>query len=163
RTSGKRPVIGYGDNSVTQKFFQWGQRQLDFDRLKNYKNEDGTQRTWNRSAWNDATPKFSDNPYWTVYENFPTDERDRVYGNFSLNYQVTDELNLKGSVYGDVYSFKNTERAAIGSQAQSYYLERNYNFYEFNYEFIANYSKQLSDLISLDALVGANKRDSKTS
>ncbi|QLE00561.1 SusC/RagA family TonB-linked outer membrane protein [Galbibacter sp. BG1] len=161
RTQGQRPTIGYGDNSVTQKFFQWGQRQLDYDRLSNYKNLDGTQRTWNRIAWDDATPNYSDNPYWTVYENHPTDERDRVFGNFSLNYQVTDDLSLKGSVYGDVYSFKNTERAAVGSQAQSYYLERNYNFYEFNYEFIANYQKAISDNFEVTALAGANRRDSK--
>ncbi|MCF8714040.1 SusC/RagA family TonB-linked outer membrane protein [Joostella atrarenae] len=161
RTQGQRPVVGYGDNSVTQKFFQFGQRNLDYERLKDYKNIDGSQRTWNRVAWDDPTPNYSDNPYWTVYENFPTDERDRVFGNFSLNYQITDDFSVKGSVYGDVYSFKNTERAAVGSQAQSYYLERNYNFYEFNYEFIANYQKRLSDLIEITALAGANKRDSK--
>ena len=161
RTQGIRPTLGYGDNSVTQKFFQWGQRQLDFERLRNYKNLDGTQRTWNRSAWNDATPKFSDNPYWTTFENTPTDERDRVFGNFSINYQVTDDLSLKGAVYGDVYSFKNTERAAVGSQAQSYYLERDYSFYEFNYEFVANYQKEISDNFGVNLLAGVNKRDSK--
>ena len=161
RTQGKRPVVGYGDNSVTQKFFQFGQRNLDYDRLKDYKNIDGSQRTWNRIAWDNPTPNYSDNPYWTVNENFPTDERDRVFGNFSLQYQITDDFSIKGSVYGDVYSFKNTERAAVGSQAQSFYLERNYNFYEFNYEFVANYQKQLSDLIEITALAGANKRDSK--
>src|SRR5690606_17065630 len=161
RTQGVRPSIGYGDNSVTQKFFQWGQRQLDFDRLRNYKNLDGTQRTWNRNAWNDATPKFSDNPYWTTFENTPLDERDRVFGNFSINYQVTDEINVKGSVYGDVYSFKNSERAAVGSQAQSFYLERDYSFYEFNYEFVATYQKDFSDNFGVNILAGANKRDSK--
>lgn len=161
RTQGVRPSIGYGDNSVTQKFFQWGQRQLDFGRLRNYKNLDGTQRTWNRNAWNDATPKFSDNPYWTTFENTPLDERDRVFGNFSINYQVTDEINVKGSVYGDVYSFKNSERAAVGSQAQSFYLERDYSFYEFNYEFVATYQKDFSDNFGVNILAGANKRDSK--
>lgn len=160
---GRRPTIGYDDNSVTQKFFQWGQRQLDYERLKNYKNEDGTQRTWNRSAWNDATPAYSDNPYWTIYENYPTDNRTRVFGNFGLDYKITDELSVKGTVYGDTYSFENTQRASIGSQAQSKYLERNYDFSEYNYEFIASYNKEFSENFSLGAIAGGNKRDYKLS
>ena len=30
------------------------------------------------------TPIFWDNPYWTRYKNYTTDERTRVYGNFAL-------------------------------------------------------------------------------
>lgn len=159
QTSGTRPVIGYDDNSVTQKFFQWGQRQLDYKRLQKYKNNDGTQRTWNRIAWNDARPNYSDNPYWTVNENLPTDNRTRVYGNASLSYQITDDLSVKGSIYADTYNFRNSERVAIGSQAQSQYLERTYDFKEYNYEFTANYKKDISDNFKLSALFGANKRN----
>ncbi len=161
QTKGKRPVIGYTDNSVTQKFFQWGQRQLDYGRLRNYKNEDGTQRTWNRIGYNNPIPNYSDNPYWTIYENAPTDNRKRVFGNFSINYNIFEGVNIKGSVYGDTYRFKNTERAAIGSQAQSFYLERNYDFKEFNYELITTYQKQLSESFKMNAMVGFNKRDNE--
>jgi hypothetical protein len=65
-----RPSTGYDDNNIMQKFNQWGQRQLDMDRLSHYKNPDGSQRTWNRTAWDDPTPNFADNPYWTRYENY---------------------------------------------------------------------------------------------
>ena len=44
-----RPLTGYGE-SVMSQFTQWFQRQLDMDRLRNYRNADGTQRTWNRLA-----------------------------------------------------------------------------------------------------------------
>src|SRR5690606_2431195 len=38
RTNGfNRPEQGYGDNSIGQKMFQWGQTQLDYTRHKNYK------------------------------------------------------------------------------------------------------------------------------
>src|SRR5690606_12465150 len=57
-----RPIFGYHDNSVFQKFFQWGQRQVDFGKLKDYKNPDGTQRTWNRVSATNPTPAYSDNP-----------------------------------------------------------------------------------------------------
>ena len=61
-----RPQAGYGDNSQSQKFFQWGQRQLDFDKLADYINPDGTMRTWNRHSFTDGSPVYSDNPYWTA-------------------------------------------------------------------------------------------------
>ena len=54
-----RPVTGYDDNNVLQKFTQWGQRQLDMEKMKNYMNPDGTQRTWNRRAWFDPLPYYS--------------------------------------------------------------------------------------------------------
>lgn len=161
RTSGVRPEIGYSDNSVTQKFFQWGQRQLDFDRLKKYKNDDGTQRPWNRLSWDDARPNYADNPYWTINENTPSDTRSRIYGTVGMTYQITDDLSVKGSVYADTYNFRNSERVADGSQAQSGYLERSYNFKEYNFEAIATYTKQISDNFNLTALAGLNSRDNK--
>ncbi|MDO6744874.1 SusC/RagA family TonB-linked outer membrane protein [Tenacibaculum soleae] len=159
QTNGTRPVIGYDGNSVTQKFFQWGQRQLDYKRLANYKNLDGSQRTWNRSGWNSAKPKYSDNPYWTIYENTPKDKRTRIYGTVGLNYQITDDLSVKANIFADTYNFRNSERIAVGSQSQSQYLERVYDFKEYNYEFTANYKKDLSDKISVNALAGMNSRD----
>lgn len=159
RTTGIRPEIGYSDNSVTQKFFQWGQRQLDFERLKKYKNLDGTQRTWNRISWDDPSPNYSDNPYWTTNENTPSDTRSRIYGTIGATYQITDELSVKGSIYADTYNFRNSERVAIGSQAQSSYLERAYNFKEYNYEAVATYNKQITENFALTALAGLNSRD----
>ncbi|MDO6818739.1 SusC/RagA family TonB-linked outer membrane protein [Zobellia sp. 1_MG-2023] len=158
-TNGIRPIIGYDDNSVTQKFFQWGQRQLDYDRLSKYKNNDGSQRTWNRISYDDPSPNYSDNPYWTAYENHPTDKRTRIYGSASVNYQVTESFGLKLSTYGDTYNFRNTERASIGSQAQSKFTSRTYDFEEFNYEFVANYKKDISENFNLTALAGVNQRD----
>ena len=74
RTDGfNRPEVGYGDNSVPQKMFQWGQRQLDYNKLKDYKLANGKQRSWNRTSWDDGTPAYSDNPYWVVYENTSED------------------------------------------------------------------------------------------
>ena len=153
-----RPTIGYADNSVGQKFFQWGQRQLDFDRLQDYKNLDGTQRTWNRKSWDDPNQKYSDNPYWTTYENYPVDTRDRVYGNISLAYQITDDLSVNGGVFGDTYTFYTRQIVAIGSQAQDYYQEIVRNRSEYNYELRLNYNKELGDL-NLGVIAGGNRRD----
>ncbi len=156
-----RPTFGYADKSFSQKFFQWGQRQLDFGKLKDYKNIDGSQRTWNRKAWNNPTPNYADNPYWTVYENYGDDERDRFWGNVSLSYEIMKGLNVKGSVYADTYTFQVRERTAVGSQSQSSYYEAVRNSYEYNYELTLNYVKDLTEDLNLTAMIGANKRTSR--
>ncbi len=152
-----RPELGYGDNSVGQKFFQWGQRQLDYEELKDYKENDGDQRTWNRLAWDNPNPKYSDNPYWIANENYPDDERDRFYGKVSLSYELLDNLFLKGSAYGDNYTFYVRERVAVGSQATPRYYEAVRNNSEYNYEGMLSYSRQLQD-INLSGFAGVNQR-----
>lgn len=155
-----RPTVGYDDNSVGQKFFQWGERQLDFERLKKYKKPSGVQRPWNRSRWNNATPKYADNPYWTVYENYPEDERTRFFGNVSLEYKIMKGLSVKGSIYGDSYTFYVRERAAVGSQATPFYYEAVRSNSEFNYEAILNYSTRFAD-IGVNAFAGLNRRNTR--
>ena len=152
-----RPQLGYGDNSVGQKFFQWGQRQLDYDRLKEYKTSTGQQRTWNRISFDDPTPKYSDNPYWTAYENYSADTRNRLLGSLSAQWEIVDDLVLKGSAYGDYYNYVIEERYAVGSQAQPWYYQGNREFSEFNFEAILTYSKQF-DSFGISALAGANQR-----
>ena len=63
-----RPLTGYGE-SVMSQFTQWFHRQLDMDRLRNYINPDGTQRTWNRNSPTDPAPNYFDNPFWERYQN----------------------------------------------------------------------------------------------
>jgi len=152
-----RPELGYTDNSVGQKFFQWGQRQLDYERMKEYKWPSGEQRTWNRIAWDNPTPKYSDNSYWTQYENYNTDLRNRFIGSLSLAWEIVDDLVLKGSAYGDYYNFILTERMAVGSQGTPWYYEANRQNYEYNFESILSYNKQF-DSFGISALAGANKR-----
>jgi hypothetical protein len=153
-----RPELGYGDNGLAQKFYQWGQRQVDFNDLKDYKLANGDQRSWNRKAWDNPTPNYSDNPYWIVYENTTTDVRNRLYGNGKLTYKLTPEVSFVGNVYGDTYSFKVEERTAIGSQALPSYEVFNRNFSDFNYEGRVHYDKKF-DKFSVNAFAGANRRN----
>ncbi len=149
---------GYGDNSQSQKFFQWGQRQLDFSKLSNYKNADGSQRTWNRSSIDDPTPKYSDNPYWTAYKNYEDDSRMRIFGTTGLKINFTDYISAQGNVYWDTYAFTIENRTAVGSQATSYYSKSVRQNTEMNYEAKLNFNKDFNDF-SVLAMLGANKRD----
>ena len=152
-----RPEVGYGDNSVIQKMFQWGQRQLDYDRLKNYKLSTGEQRTWNRRAWNNGLPQYSDNPYWTVYENTSEDSRNRFYGNLQLQYEFTPGLYAVGSVYGDTYAFDIKSHVAVGSQAVSGFNIAEYGYTEMNYEGRLHFDRTFGEF-SLNAFAGVNRR-----
>ncbi|QKX03759.1 SusC/RagA family TonB-linked outer membrane protein [Aquimarina sp. TRL1] len=155
-----RPETGYGDNSLMQKFFQWGQTSLDYERLKNYMLADGTQRTWNRTAWDNPTPRYSDNPYWIINKNTSHDKRNRYFGNVKFKYDLTDELYAMGAIYSDSYNYSISERVAIGSQAQSKYEERNRTFQEVNYEARLHYDTSfLEDKISFNSFIGANRRN----
>ena len=152
-----RPQFGYGDNSQSQKFFQWGQRQLDFDRLRNYKNPDGTQRTWNRRAWNNGTPVYSDNPYWTAYENYQDDDRIRLFGMAGITVNLTDYLRAVGNFYYDTYTFNQRERVAVGSQAMSLFRQINRQATETNTEAKLELNKNVDDF-SILAMLGGNSR-----
>jgi len=157
-----RPEVGYGDNSVAQKFYHFGQRNLDFEKLKDYKLANGSQRTWNRTSFSDATPLYSDNPYWTIYENTSADSRHRFFGNAGLTYNFTDHFFVVGKVYGDVYAQTISSRVAVGSQAVSNYSIQKRNVSEFNYEGRAHYNNNFGEF-SLNAFAGFNIRDNKTS
>ncbi|NQD70463.1 SusC/RagA family TonB-linked outer membrane protein [Sphingobacterium shayense] len=159
RTNGfNRPEQGYGDASVAQKMFQWGQTQLDYSRLKNYRTATGEQRTWNRSSWDDATPKFSDNYYWIVNENTSADQRDRFYGNVELRYDFMPGLYATGNIYGDNSTLNINSRVAVGSQGVSSYSESLREVTEMNYEGRVHFDKTWGK-ISLNTFAGANRRN----
>lgn len=155
-----RPVIGYGDNSVVERFFQWGQRQIDFEKLKDYKLANGNQRSWNRTAWDNGMPAYSDNPYWVIYENTAQDVRTRLYGNAKLTYNFSDKLYAVGTVYGDQYSLTIDEQIAVGSQATSAYSQAKRNISEYNYEGRLHYDDQFG-AFGLNAFIGVNRSEKR--
>ncbi|MDM1361117.1 SusC/RagA family TonB-linked outer membrane protein [Myroides marinus] len=155
-----RPEVGYGDNSIAQKFFQWGQRQLDYKKLQDYKLANGDQRSWNRTAWDNGTPAYSDNPYWIINENTSQDVRNRTYGNVKLTYNITDKIYAVGTVYGDRYSFTVEERVAIGSQATSKYSIMKRDVSEYNYEGRVHYDDHFGDF-GINAFVGVNRSEKR--
>ena len=165
RTSGfNRPAVGYsggGGISVPLQFFHFGQNQLDSDRLKEYVTPTGRQRTWNRIAFDNPAPRFTDNPYWIINKNTSDDERNRFFGKVFANYKITDKLTAEVNAQGDFYSNEISQRIAKGSAAQSSYSQNNTDFKEYNYEGRLTYEDDfLDDDLSLTAITGVNRRDS---
>ncbi len=154
-----RAQTGY-ENHMSN-FNQWFQRQLDMEELRNYKNPDGTQRSWNRLSESVADPLYWDNPFWTVYENYETDQRDRIFGNVALGAKITDWLTAKGTVMTDFYQDGRQERIAVGSVKTSKYFEENITYNEMNYELMLNARKVFKEKYDLSGFIGLNRRDTR--
>ncbi|WP_128331012.1 SusC/RagA family TonB-linked outer membrane protein [Apibacter sp. HY039] len=153
-----RPEVGYGDNSIMQKMFQFGQTSLDYKDLQKYQLANGVQRPWNRTSWNDATPAYSDNPYWTAYKNTNQDKRDRLYGTAGLTYDLTSDIYVNGKVMLDTYSTNTENRTAMYSQSTSKYITSERKYTELNYEATIHFDKNLGNF-SINSFAGANRRD----
>ena len=154
------PGQGYGNNAgnVVTSFNQWFQRQLDMDNLANYKTADGVDRTWNISSPTNLRPLYWENPYWVLNESPAEMERQRVFGNVSLKYDVLPGLTVQGWARTDFYTDRRQERIASGSIPQAWYKEEVRQLEDNNYEFLATYTKDFGSDFTLDANVGANKR-----
>ena len=153
-----RPLTGYGE-SIMSQFTQWGQRQLDMERLRDYQNADGTHRTWNRNSITDGTPHYWDNPFWERYQNVQNDERNRLFGNVSMSYKINDNMSLQGRTMVDYYTDRRQERIAVGGVRVSSYSEQNRELKETNHDLILNFSNDLSEDMSLTGFVGVNQRN----
>jgi len=171
-TRGKgRSSTGYNDNIIGM-FKQWWQTNVDIEQQK-----DAYFSTRRNVSWNPATsapgeqPIFWDNPYWNRYENYQTDSRDRFIGNISLNYEILDWLNVTGRIATDTYSELQEERRANGSVPSDFgvsrgtvdsgYGRKNIQNTETNYDFMANFNKDLSDKFNLKGILGTNIRRSQ--
>lgn len=154
-----RPWTGASNRNIILEAYQWGQVQVDYKRLSEYKRADGTPRAWNRTSWENTTAaektKYIDNPYWSAYESYLKENRDRLYGNIGLVITPTKWLSLTGRINGDVYQYNSQDRIAYYSRSQSMYQEYSQKFDEFNYEFLATSNNRWGDH-SLIANLGAN-------
>lgn len=162
-TQGKgRPALGYGTGPVSS-MNQWFQRQLDMDRLKDYTNADGTQRFWNirnshiAAGETPSQPQYWNNPYWDLFENVATDNRDRIYGNVALSYQLMDNLKVTGFLRNDQYTLRIEEIEASGGLNLDSYSYSLVNGRENNYEMLVEHQLKFGDF-SLNSNLGGNIR-----
>ncbi len=152
-----RPMTGYGQ-SVMSQFTQWGQRQLSMDRLRNYENADGSHRTWNRNSASDGSPHYWDNPFWERYKNVQDDQRDRVFGNITMNYKINDNMSFMGRALTDFYVDRRQERVAVGGVNESSYSEYTRQLQETNIDGYLNFNKEINSDLNLIGFVGVNRR-----
>lgn len=161
-TRGKgRYGTGYASANPNQQFRQWWQTNVDLESQKQAYMQTRENITWNAKSYNNTNPAYSDNPYWTRYENYETDQRDRFLINGSLNYKITDWVSAMGRVTRDFFTEGIQERTAVGSSDVSGYLTRDRKMSETNYDLMLNFDKRLSDAVTLDGNLGWNLRVEK--
>lgn len=152
---------GYSGRNVNQNFRQWYQTNVDIKEQKEAYFRNRKNVTWN---WRDPStasglvPIYTDNYYWTVYENYETDTRNRVFGYASLDYKATDWLSFLGRISVDNYTELQEERVAVGSQGVASYTRFDRTFNEVNYDLMANFDKNITKDLNLKALLGTNLR-----
>lgn len=157
-TQGKgRPATGYSavQGNPAQAMNQWFQRQLDMDKLKTYRLDDGTIASWNIRSNTNIRPLYWDSPYFTVYENVQQDDRDRIYGNYNLSYNVNENIELIGKLHLDAYSFTAEDRIGTGGLEEDWYYIAQRSRREVNYEGGAKFNKDFEDF-SLSGYLGGN-------
>ncbi|PWJ60244.1 TonB-linked SusC/RagA family outer membrane protein [Dyadobacter jejuensis] len=164
-----RYSTGYSDNLMTN-FRQWWQTNVDIKRQKYFYDLTGRNVTWNMDNPIDGNtgPIYWDNPYWTRWQNYNSDDRGRLYGNVKVEYQLTDWFGLLARSSLDTYKELREERRAVGSISTEFGLQNNeersgyqrtdIDFTEQNYDLIGNFNKDLGNELNLSGIVGVNIR-----
>lgn len=176
-TKGKnRPNTGYDGQNALQSLFNWNGRQIDYAPFKNYKDADGnlilnTSDPSNPQSFEkpiSPIPAWYDNPYAIYNENVNDDRRDRVMGNFKIAYDVTDWLNASIRAGTDFYEDSRRQRYKAGLQADPALVDGgfvfdNYTVNTYNVDFVLTATKNLTDDIAGNLILGANRYNNTVS
>ena len=163
RTTGLgRYGTGYGSGNGAENqmglFRQWWANNVDMKELEQAYNLNKTNATWNMkdAANGDYSSIFWNNPYFSRYENYENDSRNRTFGNVATTYKFADWFNVLGRVSADTYDEQQEERNAIGASGVPFYRRYNRTSREYNFDLIGNFNFNLSETVSLRGLIGAN-------
>jgi TonB-linked SusC/RagA family outer membrane protein len=155
--SDNRPGIGYaGDNILQQSI--WTGRQVDWEYLRaNYDQRDanGYIVNWNHN--------YQNNPFFTLYNNLKPQRRDRTNGFVAVTYQLLPWLKVMGRTGTDYYSDNREirfEKETVDYPNGSLYVN-SYSYQETNSDLLFSAEKYFSDAFSINATVGAVRRDSR--
>jgi TonB-linked SusC/RagA family outer membrane protein len=141
----------YGKRATsTMLQFTWFGRQVDINKLKNYKDANGNTFNWNNSYYS--------NPYWLAYENTVGQHKNHLIGSIELNYKIIDGLSANFRTGTDYYNDRRKIKVAYGTNGTPFgsYEEDAYSVNENNTEGRLQYTKKLNSDFSLDAFVGGN-------
>jgi len=166
-----RNSTGYSDN-IMSSFRQWWQLNVDVDEQRQLYEDYEENITWNPVAPDNTNPAYWDNPYWVRYQNYETDERDRVIGYLQADWKINDYFSLMGRYSLDTYNELQEERKAVGSAAGEFgvpvlgarndvtsgYSRFDKSFMERNIDLMLKFQKNLNEDFSLSALLGINSR-----
>jgi TonB-linked SusC/RagA family outer membrane protein len=158
-SSDNRPSNGYGSENVNYSLVAWGPRSLNINSLRDYWQpglEGVQQYSFNYT--------YFDNPFFTLYENTNSFNRDRVFGNIIVSHKFTDKLSVSLRSGMDYSSEKRKFKRNYSSNRfkNGAYAEHDVFYREINTDFLVNYTDKFGDF-SFDASFGGNRLDQTAS
>jgi len=151
--SDNRPAVGYGTESIMYLFIWYG-RQLNTNNLRDYWQPglEGTQQF-------NYNYNYHDNPYFTMYENTNAQDKDRIFGNVSLSYDISENWKLLLRSGRDFYRDFRVRKRAFSTQRFPFgtYQEDNIFFEESNSDFLLSYDKTFGEKFNLNVSAGGNQ------
>jgi TonB-linked SusC/RagA family outer membrane protein len=153
-SSDNLPGQGYGPNNVMQSLGGWFGRQVNMEALE--ENWDTYNVFGNPYNWN---TNYHNNPYWTVFYNTTSRNRDRVFGKFSVDAKLADWLTLTGRVGTDFLAErrKHVEHSQSIDFPYGMFWQNRRTDNELNADLLAKMEHRFGD-ISVNGLLGANYR-----
>ena len=166
------PQQGNSMRNPLLEFNSWFGRNVNVQYLKEHYNDivlyNGEPKAFN---WMMAYPSQHPNPYWNLYKNTMSRDRNRVYGNTSISYQLFKGVELMGRIGTDFYNEHRKfvyhkysrdwtnlyENAKNGTFWEQYILQS-----ETNADLLLKINKKLTDDFTLFSTIGANYKQGFT-
>lgn len=147
RDTKNNPKNNYGN--LGANFNQWWQRQLDINRLRNYK-RNGKVVSWNISSPTNPKPAYWDSPFFEIYENLKFQKKNAVFGQIGITYEFNNNFSANVSLKKAYNNYDYNARAAWGGLNDDYdgkpwYLQSSSSDSQDEIFGILNYNKKLKD------------------
>ena len=146
--------VGGAYTNIMTNVRQYWQPSIDFGELEELYEATGE----NLSQFPGGT---IDNPFYVFDQNKQSDTRNRFIGNGSLEYSLSNWLELIGKASIDTYSYLMEEKQNTLIRIPAHYNKREIFFQEVNYDLMLNYDKNLGDDFDVSGVLGANVRRSE--
>ena len=155
----ENPPVVVGQNISTPVVIYSMSNSIPLDVLDaNRYDADGNEFIWSRF-------RNRTNPYFALSEAFENIKRNRIFGNVSMRYNLTDWLYVQGRVGQDYYSRDQDYNlptglaflpAAPDGLVNGVYVQETRRFSEVNADFLIGASREFGDF-GLDVNVGGNR------
>jgi TonB-linked SusC/RagA family outer membrane protein len=149
---------GYRGNNPINSLVAWSGRQINMQSMKEHWADKDAEGNFTMYNWNTS---YHINPYFNVYMNTNSYQRDRMFGKTSLYFNPLDWLKIEGRVGFDYYNSRMFEKTYFElDDPEGAFYSTDIAQTELNADLIASVNKTFGDF-NLTAILGANYRDSQ--
>ena len=145
-----RPALGDSQSNVGKNLMTLA-GTYNQEWLKNYENPDGTYANWN------GNDQYNKNPYWDLYKNENTSEKDVFRLTGKAIWNITDHLKLQGTIGTDMnyMTFQDYIARTTPGKLAGQLMEQKFNNRTLNAELLALYNQSFGDF-DVNATLGGN-------